>query len=77
MFMDNDKISDDKKCTSFVCQFDGHASKMHFRMHHPMEEVQGHIGGHWKPPLGEYSHPIALVAFMVIDFGVKKWFVVL
>jgi hypothetical protein len=35
--------------------FDGHGNApVHYRMHHPMEEVQGFTRSHWMPPLGKY-----------------------
>jgi hypothetical protein len=34
-----------------------------------MDKVHGYTGSHWTPPLGNYSHCIALAATMVIDFG--------
>jgi hypothetical protein len=48
------------KCTSIASNFDGHAeASTRFMWHHPMNDVQGHIGSHWMPPLGNYLLHIA------------------
>ncbi len=44
-----------KKCTNFAGYFDGHiGAPVGYRMHCPMEEVQGFERSHWTPPLGKY-----------------------
>jgi len=62
-----------KKFTSFAGHFDGHADQaIQFQVHCPMEHIQGFIGSHWMPPLGEYSPRITRADAMVIDFGLKN-----
>jgi hypothetical protein len=50
------------KCTSIAGHFDGHAEALkQFMRHCPMDDVQGHIGSHWMPPLVDYLLRIAPV----------------
>jgi hypothetical protein len=56
--MTNSKMT--KKCTSIVGCFDGHGSAPgQYRWHCPMRHVEGYLGSHWTPPLGNYSLHIA------------------
>jgi hypothetical protein len=44
-----------KKCTNFAGHFDGHGgAPVQYRMHHPMEEVQGFSRSHWMPLSGKH-----------------------
>ena len=48
------------KCTSIAEHFNGHAEALkQFMQHRPMDDVQGHIGSHCTPPLGDYLLRIA------------------
>jgi len=50
-------------CISIAGHFDGHGSAMvQYRMHQPMEEVQGFYKRHLKPPSDNYSLCIAPAA---------------
>jgi hypothetical protein len=43
-----------KKWTNFAGHFDGRGgAPVQYRMHHPMEEIQGFGRSHWTPPSGE------------------------
>ena len=54
-------------------QLCGHADQaIRCQVHRPMEHIQGFIGSHWMPPLGEHSPRITRVDGMVIDFGLKN-----
>jgi hypothetical protein len=51
------------KCTSSAGRFDGHGGvPVQYKMHHPMQHVQGYSGSHWTPALGNYSLRIAPAA---------------
>jgi hypothetical protein len=57
------KSSMTNKCTSVVGHFDSHGGAPgQYRWHRPMRHVQGYLGSHWTPPLGNYSLRIALAA---------------
>jgi hypothetical protein len=44
-----------KTCTNFAGHFDGRGSALvQYRVHQPMEEVQGFTRSHWMPQLGKY-----------------------
>ena len=61
------------KCTSFAGRSDGLGDPpLQYPAHCPMEVILGCIGGHWKPPPGDYLHRIALAADRVIGFGTHK-----
>jgi len=48
-----------EKYMYFSSPFDDHTgTAMQYGAHRPMDEVHGYTGSHWKPPSGEYSHPI-------------------
>jgi hypothetical protein len=48
--------------TSAVGHFNGHGGAPgQYKRHHPMRHVQGYLGSHWMPPLGDYSLRIAPV----------------
>jgi hypothetical protein len=43
------------KCTSVAGHFEGLAdAPKQYRWHCPMQHVQGYLGSHWTPPLGNY-----------------------
>jgi hypothetical protein len=43
------------KCTSIVAHFEGLAdASEQYRQHRLMRHVQGYLGSHWMPPLGNY-----------------------
>ncbi len=51
------------ECTSIVGHFDDHGSAPEqYRWHCLMRHVQGYLGSHWTPPLGDYLLGIAPVA---------------
>jgi hypothetical protein len=57
--------------------FSGHfddlaGAAMQYDAHHPMEEVHGYTGSHWTLPSSKYSHHIAPVATMIINYGSKN-----
>jgi hypothetical protein len=57
------KTSMTNKCTSIVGNFNGHGSALgQYRRHLPIRHVQGYLGSHWMPPLGNYSLCIAPAA---------------
>ena len=59
-------LDDENKCTYFTSRFDGPADMpWQYRVHRPMEEVQGFGRSHWMPLLVEYSLRFALAAAMV------------
>ncbi len=44
-----------QKCTNFLAIFDGHGgAPVQYRLHCPIEEVQGFTRIHWALPLGKY-----------------------
>ena len=44
-----------KKCTKKTGHFDGRGgAPVQYRVHCPIEEVQGFTRSHWTPPLGNY-----------------------
>ncbi len=48
------------KCTSVAAHFEGLADALEqYRWHCPMWHVQGYLGSHWTPPLGNYLLRIA------------------
>jgi hypothetical protein len=50
-------------CSSAIGRFDGHGSPpVQYEAHSPMQHVQGYIGSHWTPPLGNFSLLIAPAA---------------
>jgi hypothetical protein len=62
-FMTMAKLLMMNECTSDVGHFDGHGGAPgQYRRHCPMRRVQGYLGSHWTPPLGNYSLRIAPVA---------------
>ncbi len=69
-----------KKYTRFAGNFDDHADALlQFGAHCLIKHNQGLPWIHWKSPLGDYSHHIALASAMVIDGGdtintIKKTF---
>jgi hypothetical protein len=43
------------KCTLSASCFDGHGSRLvGYKVHRPMQHVQGYTTSHWTPPLGIY-----------------------
>jgi hypothetical protein len=54
--------------SSFVVGgFDGHGSQpVQYKVHHPMQHVQGYSGSHWMPASGNYLLRIAPMAARVI-----------
>jgi hypothetical protein len=51
------------KCTSVAAHFEGLAdAPERYRRHCLMRHVQGYLGSHWTPPLGNYSFRIAPAA---------------
>jgi hypothetical protein len=51
------------KCTSVVAHFDGHGSlPVQYKVHQPMQHVQGYSRSHWMPPSGDYLLRIAPAA---------------
>jgi hypothetical protein len=51
------------KCTPVVGPFNGNGGAPgQYRQHHPMRHVQGYLGSHWTPPLGNYLLHIAPAA---------------
>jgi hypothetical protein len=57
------KLTMTKECTSVVGHFDGHGGAPgQYRQHRPMRHVQGYLGRHWTPPLGNYLLRIAPAA---------------
>jgi hypothetical protein len=70
--MHNNKSTMANKCTSFAGHFDGLGNPpLQSQAHLPMEveDVLGYIRCHWTPPVGDYSHRLALAAARVIGFG--------
>jgi hypothetical protein len=59
-----------KKWTNFAGHFDGRDSApVQYRMHCPMEKVQGFGKSHWTPPLGKYcGQQMQLVMHMQFFF---------
>jgi hypothetical protein len=56
------------KCTSVAAHFEGLAdAPKRYRWHHPMRHVQGYLGSHWMPPLGDYLLRIAPAAARATD----------
>jgi hypothetical protein len=50
-------------CSSIVGHFDGHGGPpVQYKVHRPMQHVQGYSGSHWMLPLGNYLLCIAPVA---------------
>jgi hypothetical protein len=50
-------------CTSIVGRFDGHGGPpVQYKVHCPMQHVQGYSGSHWMLALGNYSLHIAPAA---------------
>ena len=48
------------KCTSVASHLDSHGSaRVLYKAHRLMEDIQGHLGSHWMPPLGNYLLHIA------------------
>jgi hypothetical protein len=51
------------KCTLSAIRYDGHCGPpVRYKVHRPMQHVQGYSGSHWMPPLGDYSLRIAPAA---------------
>jgi hypothetical protein len=47
-------------CFTVVGHFDGHGSPLvQYKVHRPMQHVQGYSRSHWMPPLGNYLLRIA------------------
>jgi hypothetical protein len=64
------------KCTSIAAHFKCLAdAPVGYKMHHPMQHVQGYPGSHWTPPLGKHSLRIALAATRASanKTTMKKW----
>jgi hypothetical protein len=50
-------------CPSFVGRLDGHGGPpMRYKVHRPMQHVQGYSGSHWTPASGDYLLCIAPAA---------------
>jgi hypothetical protein len=50
-------------CSYVVGRFDGHGSPLvQYKVHRPMQNVQGYSGSHWMPPSGDYLLRIAPTA---------------
>jgi hypothetical protein len=63
MYYDTNKATMTNKCTSSAGRFDGHGSApVQYKVHHPMQHVQGYSGSHWMPTLGNYLLRIAPAA---------------
>jgi hypothetical protein len=78
MVVNNDKIDDVKKDTTFAGHFDGHGNApVWWGAHCLMEQIHGYTRCHWPPPSGKYLHRITPADAMVIDFGSKNWVVAL
>ncbi len=61
MVVDEAKINDDNKCTSFAGHFDGHAgTQMKYSIHHLIYQVQDFTGSCWTLSLSTYLCCIAL-----------------
>ncbi len=57
------KLTMTNKCTSVVGHFNGHGGVPgQYRWHCLMQHVQGYLGSHWTPPLGNYLLRIAPAA---------------
>jgi hypothetical protein len=64
------RIDNNKKCRQIAGNLDCHADvAVQPGAHHPMEHIPGFNRRHWMPSSVEYSHPIAVAAAMVYDFG--------
>ncbi len=51
------------KCTLSAGRFDGHGGlPVQYKVHLPMQHVQGYSRSHWMPPSGKYSLCIAPAA---------------
>ena len=64
------------ECTSSAGHFDGHGgAPEQYRWHHPMGHIQGYLGSHWTPPLGNYLLRIAPMAARATanKTTMKKW----
>ncbi len=52
-----------KECTSDTGHFDSHSGvPEQYRLHHPMQHVQGYSRSHWMLPMGDYSLRITQAA---------------
>jgi hypothetical protein len=57
------KLRVTSKCTSIAAHFEGLADALvQYRVHRPMQHVQGYTGSHWVLPLGNYLLHIAPAA---------------
>jgi hypothetical protein len=57
------KLRMTSKCTSIAAHFEGLVdAPEQYRWHCSMWHVQGYLGSHWTPPLGDYSIRIAPAA---------------
>ena len=74
MVVNEDKINNVNKFTTFAGHFDGHGDvPVRWGAHCPMEQVHGYTRcHHWMSPLGKNLHRITPAATMVIDSGVKN-----
>jgi hypothetical protein len=63
MYYDTNKATIMNKCTSSTGHFNGHSgAPEQYKLHRPMQHVQGYSGSHWTPPSGNYSLHIAPAA---------------
>jgi hypothetical protein len=63
MYYDTNEAMMTNKCTSFAGCFDGHSGvPVRYKVHHPMQHVQGNSGSHWTPASGNYLLCIAPAA---------------
>jgi hypothetical protein len=50
------KLTMASTCSSVIGHFDGHGSPpVQYKVHRPMQHVQGYSGSHWMPPSSNYS----------------------
>jgi hypothetical protein len=57
------KLTMASTCSFVVSHFDGHGGPpVQYKVHCPMQNVQGYSRSHWMPPLGDYPLRIAPAA---------------
>jgi hypothetical protein len=58
-----EKVGGNEQHTSSASRFDGHGgAPVQYKVHRPMQHVQGYTGSHWMLPLGDYLLRIAPAA---------------
>ena len=78
MVVNEDKIDDVKKYTTFAGHFDGHGNAtVQWGVHRLMEQIHGYTRCHWMPPSGKKFAPYSPGGRHGINFGSKIQVVVL